>query len=130
MSDRAQPMAADAAELQAEIDALMEGARAAAAHDARRFPRFNYQSRVQAAIYPHDGGSGQQPQCRTMLTRDLSRGGVNLLHTDQLLLGQRVALALSASGPRLVEVMWCRRIAHRCYSIGCRFIKTSNERDA
>jgi hypothetical protein len=56
-----------------------------------------------------------------LLTRDLSRGGMNLVHTDQLYPGQRIDLVLLDGVLRTVEVCWCRRLANRCYSVGCRF---------
>jgi hypothetical protein len=62
-----------------------------------------------------------------LLTRDLSRGGMNLIHNEQVFPGQRIELVLTDGSPRSVEVLWCRRIAHRCYSIGCRFIRQPQE---
>jgi hypothetical protein len=90
--------------------------------EARRFPRFYYRTRVPATIHPLAESSGQQQHC-TVLTRDLSRGGLNLLHCEQLFPGQKIDLTLTEGAPRRVEVMWCRRLAARCYSAGCRFIK-------
>jgi len=92
----------------------------------RRHPRFYYRARVQAAIHP-PGGQNQPPLERTLLTRDLSRGGMNLIHNEQVFPGQRIDLVLTDGSPRSVEVIWCRRIANRCYSIGCRFIKAAEE---
>jgi len=87
--------------------------------DARRFPRFAYQTRIEATIHPLD--ARQAPQCCAMMTRDLSRGGINLIHSDQLFPGQRIDIVLNGL-LRCVEVMWCRRLANRCYSAGCRFV--------
>jgi hypothetical protein len=64
-----------------------------------------------------------------MLTRDLSRGGMNLLYTCQLFPGQRIDITLRDGTIRAVEVVWCRRIANRCYSLGCHFIKTGESPD-
>ena len=50
---------------------------------------------------------------------------MNLVHNEQVYPGQRIDLVLTDGSPRSVEVMWCRRIAHRCYSIGCRFMKAA-----
>lgn len=89
--------------------------------DARRFPRFAYQTKVEAAIYPLEAKQGEEPVRCAMMTRDLSRGGINLLHSDQLFPGQRIDIVLNGM-LRCVEVRWCRRIANRCYSVGCRFV--------
>jgi hypothetical protein len=126
MSQMPPPSVAAMDEAEAQIDLLVNSGTELDAHEGRRFPRFHYQSRIRATVYPFNDGASAPLEC-TMLTRDLSRGGINLLHTDPLLLGQKIALTLSESGPRFVEVMWCRRVAHRCYSLGCRFIRVGGE---
>lgn len=88
--------------------------------EARRFPRFYYRARVQATIYPFRGAPQPPVEC-DVLTRDLSRGGLNLVYTEQLFPGQRIDLKLLDGVERTVEVCWCRRLAQRCYSVGCRF---------
>jgi PilZ domain-containing protein len=100
-------------------------------HEARRFPRFHDRARIEAAIHPL-GDDPQAPPMRcAMLTRDLSRGGINLLHSDQLFPGQKIEIILD-DAPRWVEVLWCRRLANRCFSAGCRFVTkdgTPDDRD-
>lgn len=92
--------------------------------EIRRFPRFPVRSEVEATIYPREGDTGQEPQTCNLMVRDLSRGGMNILHVDQLFPGQRIDVVLHNGTRRPVEVMWCRRLANRCYTIGCRFVKT------
>jgi len=94
-----------------------------AGEEVRRFPRFSYRARVQALIHPLLGDQQAEPVSCWLLTRDLSRGGLNLLHSEQLSLGQRIDITLHDAASRRVEVVWCRRLANRCYSIGCRFTK-------
>ena len=91
--------------------------------EARRFPRFYYRTRAAATIHPLAGSVGQMLQQCTVLTRDLSRGGLNLLHSEQLFPGQQIDVTLTDGPARRVEVKWCRRLAVRCYSAGCRFVK-------
>jgi len=88
--------------------------------EARRYPRFYYRARVQAVVHPFRGAPQPPVEC-SLLTRDLSRGGLNLIHTEQLYPGQRIDLVLLDGVRRTVEVCWCRRLAHRCYSVGCKF---------
>jgi hypothetical protein len=90
--------------------------------EARRHPRFYYRARVQAVVHPFRGAPQPPVEC-CLLTRDLSRGGMNLIHTEQLFPGQRIDLTLLDGVQRTVEVCWCRRLAHRCYSVGCRFAR-------
>jgi len=89
--------------------------------DSRRFPRFYYRAQVQATIHPFRGAPQPPVQC-SVLTRDLSRGGLNIMHSDQLFPGQRIELVLLDGVRRLVEVCWCRRLGKGSYSVGCRFL--------
>jgi hypothetical protein len=119
------PQADGFAALEADLEFFNKSGPLPTAFDEdRRYPRFYYRARLQAAIYP-PGGANQPPAQCSVLTRDLSRGGMNLIHSEQVFPGQRIEIVLTDGSPRSVEVMWCRRIAHRCYSIGCRFIKSS-----
>ena len=91
-------------------------------NDNRRFPRFYFRSCAEAIIYPLRGDDAPAPTQCFLLTRDLSRGGVSLVHCRQLFPGQRVDVLLNGEPPRQVEVVWCRRWTHNRYVIGCRFI--------
>jgi hypothetical protein len=92
--------------------------------EARRFPRFEVRSEIEATIYPREASSDQEPTRTSVMMRDLSRGGMNVLYVEQLYPGQRIDVVLHNGARRAVEVIWCRRMAHRCYTIGCRFVKT------
>ncbi len=94
--------------------------------DSRRFPRLNYRTCVSAVVHPAPGEAGELPDVVArfqMLTRDISRGGLNLLHKQQLFPGQKIDLVLTDGQERRVEVIWCRRLGVGCYSAGCRFVK-------
>jgi hypothetical protein len=94
--------------------------------EARRHPRFYYRARAKATVYPFRGAQEPPTDC-TVLTRDLSRGGINLVHTEQVYPGQRIDLVLVDGVLRTVEVCWCRRLAQRCYSVGCKFAKVEGK---
>jgi len=94
--------------------------------ESRRFPRFEVRAEIEATIHPRYPGSGQEPELCNVMMRDLSRGGMNILHVDQLFPGQRIDVVLHNGSCRAVEVMWCKRLAHRCYTIGCRFVKAES----
>src|SRR5262245_40911569 len=91
--------------------------------DPRRFPRYPFQAPVEATIYPLAESSTQTAVQCSMLTKDVSRGGINLIHCEQLFPGQKIDIVLNGA-KRSVEVVWCRRRTNRCYSAGCHFIKT------
>jgi hypothetical protein len=92
--------------------------------DKRRFPRFYFRSVAEATIYPLR--ADQEPAHCYVLTRDLSRSGIGLVHTAQLFPGQRIDLTLNGQEPKRVEVVWCKRQSKDSYFIGCQF-STSNE---
>jgi PilZ domain len=96
--------------------------------EVRRFPRFYYRARVRAVIHPLSNKQ-QTPVTCTLLARDLSRGGINLVHDQQLFPGQKIDVVLTNGTQRSVVVMWCRRISHGCYSLGCRFTKSAENPD-
>jgi hypothetical protein len=92
--------------------------------EVRRHPRFYFRTCAEAKIRPvgkraANSGDGE---C-FVLTRDVSRSGLSLLHNQQLFPGQRLDITLNGEAPRTVEVVWCQRMAPRSYLAGCRFIK-------
>lgn len=92
--------------------------------DHRRFPRFYFRSCAEATIYPLRSDRNAAARTCFILTRDLSRGGMSIIHTEQLFPGQRLDVILNCEAPRRMEVVWCRRWTHGRYSIGCRFISS------
>ena len=90
-------------------------------NDARRFPRFYFRSCAEAKIYPI--GRGQEPEKCFVLTSDISRNGIGLVHDKPLYPGQRIDLVLNGEQPRRVEVVRCRRQPGNSYMVGCRFEK-------
>lgn len=125
MTEAAPPAAGQSAAVESDADFFAKaGPMPTAWDEARRYPRFYYRARVRATVHPFRGAQQPPLEC-TLLTRDLSRGGMNLVHTEQLYPGQRIDLVLLDGVLRTVEVCWCRRLANRCYSVGCRFAKSA-----
>ena len=129
MNQRAptQPANLSAAESEHEFNVKLERSPAAAESvDDRRFPRQAYQARIRAVVYQPPGeaadAAGAGKPCQ-MLTRDISRGGMSVLHNEQLYPGQQIDAVLADGNERRLEVIWCRRLAADCYSAGCRFVK-------
>jgi hypothetical protein len=92
--------------------------------DGRRFPRFHLRVCIEATVHPPTNEPEQQVQHCQMLTRDISRGGMNILHKTQLFPGQLVDVVLHDGNRRRLEVKWCRRLGVGCYTAGCRFVRT------
>ncbi len=91
--------------------------------DGRLFPRFHFRACVDALVYPPAGDPSQEPQHCQVLTRDISRGGMNILHKAQLFPGQFADVVLHDGQQRRLEIMWCRRLGAGCYTAGCRFVR-------
>jgi hypothetical protein len=92
--------------------------------DTREHPRFAFRGRAKAVVFPPEGELGGEPQESDVLTTDVSRGGLSLLHRKQLYPGQQILLVLDGTN-RMVEVCWCCRVWAGLYSAGCRFIDPS-----
>ena len=99
-------------------------------HEERRFPRFSFRSCLHATVYPAPGNPSAEPRHCQVLTRDLSRGGMSLLHKEQLFPQQIIDVVLQDGLVRRLEVMWCRRLGAGCFSAGCRFIKLPDTENA
>jgi hypothetical protein len=91
--------------------------------ESRRFPRYECRSCIDVVIHPPANDPTQQSQACQMLTRDISRGGMNFLHKAQTFPGQLIDLVLPNGQERRLEVMWCRRLGAGCYTSGCRFVR-------
>jgi hypothetical protein len=93
--------------------------------ETRRFPRSPCHGNLKATIYPPPSSRGGEPVQCTVLTRDLSCGGIGIAHAEQLY--PRQIVVLDAVGKLLVgEVRWCRQLDERFYIAGCRLVKTSD----
>jgi hypothetical protein len=99
----------------------------AAYEENRRFPRFPFRGRAKALVFSPPSSQPQaEPEEYEILTSDLSREGVGVLHRKQLFPGQQLMLMLHQE-ERLVEVCWCCRVWSGLYVAGCRFINESSE---
>jgi hypothetical protein len=90
--------------------------------DNRKFPRFSFRGRARALVFSDK--PGEEPKECEVVTTDLSRAGLSLLHRRQLFPGQQILLVLNDTS-RLVEVIWCCRVWAGLYSAGCRFVGVS-----
>ena len=118
---------ADISAVQSEHEFLAQPVEPSATADGRRFPRLNLRACVSAVVYAPPGetsdeAAGEGTRCQ-VLTRDISRGGMNILHKQQLFPGQKIDVVLNDGQQRRLEVTWCRRLGVGCYSAGCRFVK-------
>lgn len=128
-TDTTYPSAISARELTAEELELVAAAEATVPpsgpfEDARKFPRSSFRGSAAATIYPRHPGPGREPVQCTVLTRDLSCGGIGIAHSEQLVPKQ--IIVIDAVGKLLVgEVRWCRRTGEYFYIAGCRLVKTN-----
>jgi hypothetical protein len=75
----------------------------------------------------------RMPGWHRVYTKDLSRGGLGFLHSEQLYPQEQMFLLLPAESTEttisrgqkfIVEVRRCRRLGNRCYQIGCCFVRS------
>jgi hypothetical protein len=109
------------------IDALFESQPACdefeplEAAPEREHSRVPFRGRASAVVFPPASSPKAEPVESEVLTTDISRGGLSLLHRRELKPGQQVLLNL-ARGTCTVEVCWCERVWPGLYVAGCRFV--------
>ena len=91
-------------------------------YDNRRFPRYYFRALAVATIHPPVGREDEGAQTCYVLTRDLSRGGVSIVHPMPLFESQRVDLTLSDGRTFTLAIRWIRKLERTCYLMGCRFV--------
>jgi hypothetical protein len=52
---------------------------------------------------------------------DKSRGGLGLLHCQQLYPRERIRIVAQEGVMQQAEVVWCQRVSDNCYHVGCSY---------
>ena len=89
-----------------------------AASENRRSQRYSFRARARAIVFPVQQET--EPLDCEVMTTDISRDGLSLLHRKQLFPGQQILLVLNDS-TRLVEVRWCSQAWAGLFTTGCFF---------
>jgi len=117
----AQPGAAPARSAKAAVCPVEQHVR-----ENRRFVRRAFRGQAKATIFPLPAAGDVPPLECTVMTRDLSCGGIGIAHSEPLFPRQRILL--QAAGKRLVgEVRWCRRVKQRYYLAGCQLLQADDD---
>ena len=99
--------------------------------DARQFPRWNNRALAGLLACSTFSGLPRDEAWHPIYVKDISRGGVAIIHSEQLYpLEQMRLLFIDDVSSRLlqdfylraVEVVWCRRVQANCYEAGLRFV--------
>lgn len=104
------------------VEALCQQPKHEPAHAGaeREHARIPFRGRAVAIIFPPPSSPQTEPAQSEVVTTDISRGGLSLLHRRELHRGQQVLLQLRR-GTCTVEVCWCCRVWPGLYIAGCRF---------
>jgi hypothetical protein len=109
------PMAAETSSEQPGVARLVE---------QRKHSRQPCPGTIKATIYPPPHQPNADPVQCTIVTRDLSCGGIGIAHFEPLYPQQ--IIVLNAANRLLVgEVRWCQQIGERSFIAGCQLVKTS-----
>jgi hypothetical protein len=87
----------------------------------RKFRRHDFRTLAIATIYPPKGREQDPVQMCYVLTRNVSRGGICILHPTPLFQTQRIDLELSDGRKFSLAIRWVERMEHGRYIIGCCF---------
>lgn len=101
-----------------------ESGRPAKTENDREHFRYAFRGRAQAVIFPQSAdGLAEEWE---VVTTDLSRGGVSIMHRKNLAVGQQVMLVLDGA-QRFVEVCWCCQVWQGLYAAGCQFLNQPSD---
>jgi hypothetical protein len=89
--------------------------------DSRRFPRKNTCSPCLLVPESTYLDAGYASPVQHVLLRNLSRGGVRLLHGSELFPGENFELKLPTGKKLRLKVVWCVRHQPGVYVTGCHF---------
>jgi hypothetical protein len=93
-----------------------------AGREARKFRRYFFRAHATATIYPEAGREGERPQVCFVLTRDLSRSGISILHPVPLSEGRRIDLEFPTGQKLSVAIKRVKPLELGCYLFGCRIL--------
>ena len=92
----------------------------------RKFRRHDFRTLAIATIYPPKGREQDPVQMCYVLTRNVSRGGICILHPTPLSHSQRIDLELPDGRKFSLAIRWVTRMEHGRYIIGCRFAEIAD----
>jgi hypothetical protein len=92
----------------------------------RKFRRHEFRTLAIATIHPPTGREHEPVQMCFVLTRNVSRGGICILHPTPLFLSQRIDLELPDRRKFTLAIRWVIRMEHGRYVIGCRFAEIAD----
>jgi hypothetical protein len=90
--------------------------------DQREHERRPIDALVAAKIHPENGQISDSPQVCYVFARDISEGGISVLHPVALCNGQKIDLRFGDGRIRMVEVRWSKQVEPECCMMGCKFI--------
>jgi PilZ domain len=94
--------------------------------ESRKFRRHDFRMLAIATIHPPQGRENERPYMCFVLTRNVSRGGICILHPTPLFHSQRIDLELSDGRKFMLAIRWVTRMKHGRYVIGCRFAEIAD----
>jgi hypothetical protein len=96
--------------------------------ERREHQRFPFRGRAKAVVFPPTTGSDTTVHDSEVVTSDLSRGGVSILHRGPLKPGQQLMLMLNERS-QIAEVRWCCQVWDGLFAAGCQFLNVSRTID-
>lgn len=94
--------------------------------DARRFPRSPAQTICVLESEATFAAAGFANGWQHVWLRDVSRGGLRLIHGAQLFPSERCSLTLASGVEMRIEVVWCRRLAANVFVSGCHYVRSDD----
>lgn len=89
--------------------------------ERRRFPRMRTNLRAPMQVISTLPAVPRPSDWHEVRVIDLSKGGIGLLHSQQLYPKEQIRIMVQDGVLQVAEVVWCQRVADRCYRVGCSF---------
>ena len=96
-------------------------------NDRRRFRRVYFRGTASLEYRQSFPACPRSRARYRVCTKDLSRGGLAFLHSEQLFPRERMSIVLPDGKAHDIEVVRCRRIEPRCFEIGAVFTASLRE---
>ena len=97
-------------------------------NESRKHQRYYFRALATATIHPPVGEPDGRPQVCFIMTKDLSRSGVSVLHPVPLFESQRIDLEFADGRKLSVAIQWVRQLEAKLFMMGCRFVEIDEKK--
>lgn len=99
-------------------------------NDQRRFRRQRVFCAAALRLAPTLQALPRAVEWHKIVVRDVGRGGVGFLHSQQLYPSERLQMVFPDLRTHYIEVVRCRKLGDHCFEVGAQFVKSLDARNS